>query len=117
MMLIPIGRVLAVALMLLVVGCGRSRRIEVIDLDRVLTILDAVMKTPISGEASPPPASEPVEGGLVEVERLESGAEREDLTSAFLAQFSEALNAAQLMSMPIGTCFEFFLTSAGRHSA
>jgi hypothetical protein len=106
MMLIPIGRVLAVALVLLVVGCGRSRRIEVIDLDRVLTILDAVMKTPISGGASPPPVSKPAENGLVEVERLESGAEREDLTSEFLTRFSEALNAAQLMSMPIGVVLE-----------
>lgn len=105
-LLASIGRATAVVLMLLVTGCGGSRRIEVIDLDRVLTILDAVMKTPISGEASPPAASNPAESETVEVERLDSGAEREALTSEFLTRFSTALNAAQLMSRPVGVVLE-----------
>lgn len=110
-MMVSIGRAIAVLLMLVVAGCGGSRRIEVIDLDRVLTILDTVMKTPIGDgttapDASKPDAAQPVEGETVEVERIDPNDERADLTAEFLKQFSTALNAAKLMSRPIGVALE-----------
>ncbi|MGK0205546.1 MAG: hypothetical protein ACI9S9_004637 [Planctomycetota bacterium] len=107
-MMISIGRVIAVVCMLVITGCGGSRRIEVIDLDRVLTILDTVMKTPIGDGTTTvtPEAAKPAEGEIVEVARIDSADEREDLTAEFLTQFTSALNAAKMMSRPIGVVLE-----------
>lgn len=105
-MMVSIGRAIAVVLMLVVSGCGGSRRIEVIDLDRVLTILDTCMKTPIGSEAPTPEGGPPAEGETVKVERIDPNDERKDLTAEFLTQFSTALNAVQLMSRPIGVVLE-----------
>jgi len=106
MMMVSIARAIAVAFMLLVTGCGGSRRIEVIDLDRVLTVLDTVMKTPIGDGTPTPEGGKPAEGGAVEIERIDPNDERKDLTAEFLTRFSTALNAAKLMSKPIGVVLE-----------
>lgn len=106
-----IGWATAIVLMLLVAGCGRSRRIEVIDLDRVLTILDTVMKTPIGDGSTTPEVGKPEAGKLsenetVRIEPIDSNDERADLTAEFLTRFSTALNAAKMMSRPIGVVLE-----------
>ncbi|MFT7534637.1 MAG: hypothetical protein ACI85K_000586 [Hyphomicrobiaceae bacterium] len=111
-----IGWATAIALMLLVTGCGRSRRIEVIDLDRVLTILDTVMKTPIGDgttttevgntDAGNTEAGKLGENETVRIEPIDSNDERADLTAEFLTRFSTALNAAKMMSRPIGVLLE-----------
>ena len=96
------------ALLLATSGCGRSRRIEVIDLDKVLNVLDTVMKSPVGGGGSAPdPAANTEAGsGAVEVARIDPDDEKAELTAEFLTKFSAALNEAQLMSQSIGVLLE-----------
>ncbi|MFN3241979.1 MAG: hypothetical protein ACE37K_10740 [Planctomycetota bacterium] len=102
-MTIPTPRrtALPVALLsaLLLTGCHRGP-IEVIDLDQVLDILSEELKRPIDGATPETVEIDKAEDG--KVAGLDETAVKPEMTQQFLTRFAKALNAAQLMTTPIG---------------
>ncbi|MFK7742913.1 MAG: hypothetical protein AB8H80_21555 [Planctomycetota bacterium] len=86
-------------------GCStRSRRIEIIDLDKVLDVFSETLKSPIDGNTpadASPGASQTTLAPGSEVTALGADQEKPELTEKFLTQFGTALNNAKLMSTPI----------------
>ena len=84
---------------LLFAGCHRGP-IELIDLDRVLDILSEELKRPIDAAATDSVEIAKTEDG--KVAGLEESAEKPEMTRQFLDRFAKSLNAAKLLSTPIG---------------
>ena len=84
---------------LLLTGCNRGP-IELVNLDRVLDILSEELKRPIDSTATGSVEIAKAEDG--QVAGLEESAEKKEMTEQFLDRFAQSLNAAQLLSTPIG---------------
>jgi len=92
-------------------GCsaGQNAPVHVVDLNKVLDILDKVLQEPLPGDAAGKNEQDKAAAPENEAADENQIAEVKDdkaMTDAFLNQFADQLNAAKLISAPIGVRFQ-----------